>query len=35
MYLETSKDNKIGNKLYSATNFDLMNSVNFYEWTNK
>lgn len=33
MYLETGKDNNIGNKLYPATDFKLMDSVNFYEWT--
>ncbi|MBO6792701.1 MAG: GNAT family N-acetyltransferase [Balneolaceae bacterium] len=32
MYLETSKDNHIGNQLYPATDFKLMDSVNFYEW---
>ena len=33
MYLETGKSNDIGNNLYPATNFELMDSVNFYEWT--
>lgn len=33
MYLETGKDNDIGNQLYPATDFKLMDSVNFYEWT--
>jgi GNAT superfamily N-acetyltransferase len=32
MYLETGKDNDIGNQLYPATDFKLMDSVNFYEW---
>ncbi len=34
MYLETGKSNDIGNQLYPATDFELMDSVNFYEWTN-
>jgi len=34
MYLETGKGNDIGNQLYPATNFNLMDSVNFYEWDN-
>jgi len=33
MYLETGKDNHIGNQLYPATGFKLLDSVNFYEWT--
>ena len=33
MYLETGKDNDIGNQLYPATDFKLMDTVNFYEWT--
>jgi GNAT superfamily N-acetyltransferase len=33
MYLETGKSNDIGNQLYPATDFELMDSVNFYEWT--
>ncbi len=34
MYLETGKSNDIGNQLYPATDFELMDSVNFYEWNN-
>lgn len=33
--LETGKSNDIGNKLYPACGFELYDSVNFYEWTNK
>ncbi|MCG8372864.1 MAG: GNAT family N-acetyltransferase [Balneolales bacterium] len=33
MYLETGKNNHIGNQLYPATGFKLLDSVNFYEWT--
>ncbi len=33
MYLETGKGNDVGNQLYPATGFQVMNSVNFYEWT--
>jgi GNAT superfamily N-acetyltransferase len=32
MYLETGKENLIGNKLYPKTGFKRMDSVNFYEW---
>lgn len=32
MYLETAKNNDIGNQLYPATGFKLLDSVNFYEW---
>lgn len=32
MYLETGKENLIGNKLYPKTGFKQMDSVNFYEW---
>ncbi len=32
MYLETGKDNDIGNQLYPSTDFKLMDTVNFYEW---
>jgi len=33
--LETGKSNDIGNQLYPACGFELYDSVNFYEWTNK
>jgi ribosomal protein S18 acetylase RimI-like enzyme len=33
--LETGKSNDIGNKLYPSCGFELYDSVNFYEWTNK
>lgn len=33
--LETGKSNAIGNRLYPACGFELYDSVNFYEWTNK
>lgn len=33
--LETRKSNDIGNQLYPACGFELYDSVNFYEWTNK
>ncbi|GAA4151901.1 GNAT family N-acetyltransferase [Chryseobacterium ginsenosidimutans] len=33
--LETGKNNDIGNKLYPSCGFELYDSVNFYEWTNK
>jgi GNAT superfamily N-acetyltransferase len=33
--LETGKGNDIGNKLYPSCGFELYDSVNFYEWTNK
>lgn len=32
--LETGKSNDIGNQLYPACDFELYDSVNFYEWTN-
>ncbi len=35
MYLETGKDNDIGNNLYPMMGFELMDSVNFYEWEMK
>ncbi|NIF04399.1 GNAT family N-acetyltransferase [Chryseobacterium sp. Tr-659] len=33
--LETGKSNDVGNQLYPACGFELYDSVNFYEWTNK
>lgn len=33
--LETGKSNDIGNQLYPSCGFELYDSVNFYEWTNK
>lgn len=33
--LETGKSNDIGNQLYPTCGFELYDSVNFYEWTNK
>lgn len=35
MYLETGKDNIIGNNLYPKTGFVKYDEVNFYEWENK
>lgn len=35
MYLETGKDNIIGNSLYTKTGFRKYDEVNFYEWENK
>ena len=32
MYLETGKDNQIGNQLYPGAGFKKYNEVNFYEW---
>ena len=32
MYLETGVENHIGNQLYPSMGFQLMDSVNFYEW---
>ncbi len=32
MYLETGKDNQIGNQLYSSADFKKYDEVNFYEW---
>ena len=32
MYLETGKDNDIGNSLYPSAGFELLDEVNFYEW---
>ncbi|MDW5289942.1 GNAT family N-acetyltransferase [Formosa sp. PL04] len=32
MFLETSKSNLIGNKLYPKTGFELNNDSNYYEW---
>ncbi len=32
MYLETGKENMIGNNLYPAAGFELMDDVNFYNW---
>jgi GNAT superfamily N-acetyltransferase len=32
MYLETSKENMIGNQLYPSAGFKKYNEVNFYEW---
>ncbi|WP_299777644.1 GNAT family N-acetyltransferase [uncultured Formosa sp.] len=34
MFLETSKSNLIGNKLYPKTGFNLNNNSNYYEWNN-
>jgi GNAT superfamily N-acetyltransferase len=33
--LETGKNNEVGNQLYPACGFELYDSVNFYEWTNR
>lgn len=33
--LETGKSNDIGNQLYPACGFEIYDSVNFYEWSNK
>jgi GNAT superfamily N-acetyltransferase len=33
MYLETSKENMIGNQLYPSAGFKKYDEVNFYEWT--
>lgn len=33
--LETGKSNDVGNRLYPACGFELYDSVNFYEWTNR
>jgi len=32
MYLETSKENRIGNQLYPSAGFKKYDEVNFYEW---
>lgn len=32
MYLETGKDNQIGNQLYPSAGFKKYDEVNFYEW---
>lgn len=32
MYLETGKDNQIGNQLYPSADFKKYDEVNFYEW---
>lgn len=32
MYLETGKDNQIGNQLYPGAGFKKYDAVNFYEW---
>jgi GNAT superfamily N-acetyltransferase len=32
MYLETGKDNQIGNQLYPGAGFKKYDEVNFYEW---
>ena len=32
MYLETSKENMIGNQLYRSAGFKKYDEVNFYEW---
>lgn len=32
MYLETGKDNEIGNNLYPRAGMNAYDSVNFYEW---
>lgn len=32
MYLETSKENVIGNQLYPSCGFKIYKDVNFYEW---
>lgn len=32
MYLETGRDNQIGNQLYSSADFKKYDEVNFYEW---
>ena len=32
MYLETGKENIIGNSLYPSSGFELMDEVNFYNW---
>lgn len=32
MYLETGKDNQIGNQLYPSAGFKKYHEVNFYEW---
>ena len=32
MYLETGKDNKVGNQLYPSAGFTLDNENNFYYW---
>ena len=32
MYLETSKENMIGNQLYPSAGFKKYDEVNFYEW---
>ena len=32
MYLETGKDNQIGNQLYPSVGFKKYDEVNFYEW---
>jgi len=34
MYLETEKNNAIGNSLYPSAGFELYDGSNFYEWTN-
>lgn len=33
--LETGKSNDIGNQLHPACGFEIYDSVNFYEWSNK
>lgn len=35
MYLETEKNNLIGNHLYPSTGFELNTECNFYEWHNR
>ena len=32
MYLETGKENMIGNQLYPSVDFKKYDEVNFYEW---
>ena len=32
MYLETGKENRIGNQLYPSVGFKKYDTVNFYEW---
>lgn len=34
IFLETGKNNDIGNQLYPSCGFELYDSVNFYEWSN-